>query len=118
MNRRQLLTGVASTAIAAMVPAIVAEAAASVQAMDTPNRAKKFDGPGFYMLSDPLNPPRKFAFWCEEDGQFIRMSKFQGGETEVWVGARAFDRHDVWKFYSIEEIDRKNGLGKYAKAAR
>ena len=85
--------------------------------LDEPYRSKKFDGAGFYMMAEPFDPgARKSGYWCEEDGQYIRMSKEQGGKTELWMGARAFDRQDVWRFYTVDEIDRRNGLGKYAEA--
>ena len=83
---------------------------------DEPYRSKKFDGAGFYMMAEPFDPAtRKSGYWCEEDGQYIRMSKEHGGKTELWMGARAFDRQDVWRFYTVDEIDQRSGLGKYAK---
>lgn len=116
MNRREIMAGAAATAMVAATPAMAGQAAKIIGVNDQPYRAQKFSGPGWYFIAPDGESFYRKGFWIEEDGQYLRCSEGPDGEVVVWFGARSFDRMQVWRLYSVDEIDRKNGTGRYANA--
>ena len=68
---------------------------------DRPIQSQKFSGPGLYFMTIYPEPEMRthMGFWCEQDGQYIRLQR--DGKTFAWLSSSAFDAQDVWKLEPV-----------------
>jgi len=117
MNRREFMAGVAAVAVVPAAPAVAKIAGVN----DRPQwlGPQRYSGPGWYAFETEREGFRYgFAKWCELDDhaafRFIAMKAGPDLPVEQWMSSKFFDQIVTGRLYTVDEIDRRNGRGKYA----
>ena len=96
MNRKGLTAAPANDSASVM-----GTCARIVGVADRPIQSQKFSGPGLYFMTIYPEPEMRthMGFWCEQDGQYIRLQR--DGKTFAWLSSSAFDAQDVWRLEPV-----------------
>ena len=96
MNRKGLTAAPANDSASVM-----GTCARIVGVADRPIQSQKFSGPGLYFMTIYPEPEMRthMGFWCEQDGQYIRLQR--DSKTFAWLSSSAFDAQDVWKLEPV-----------------